>query len=242
MAKKKTSAKRDGKTERLILLDSHAILHRAYHALPDFSSTKGEPTGALYGLITMLLHIVDDLKPDYVVATRDLPGGTHRHKLFEAYKGTRVKTDDALIAQLERAPDVFKAFGIPVYQASGYEADDCLGTIVSELKGRADIDTVIASGDMDTLQLVSPSVKVYTMRKGINDTVLYDDERVRERYGFGPESVVDYKALRGDPSDNIPGVKGMGRRPRPSFCNSSVRSRISTRRSTPSPRRSKLPA
>src|SRR5271154_3728458 len=95
--------------KRLVILDTHAILHRAYHALPDFSSTKGEPTGALYGLITMLLRIVDDLKPDYLVATRDLPGGTHRHDLFEAYKGTRVKTDDALALQLERAPEVFKA-------------------------------------------------------------------------------------------------------------------------------------
>jgi DNA polymerase-1 len=208
MAKKIT--KKDGKTMRIILLDSHAILHRAYHALPDFSSTKGEPTGALYGLITMMLRITDDLKPDYLIATRDLPGGTHRHDLFEAYKGTRVKTEDALISQLERAPEVFKAFGIPTYQAPGYEADDCLGTIVHELKGRDDIETIIASGDMDTLQLVSPHVRVYTMRKGINDTILYDDERVRERYGFGPESVVDYKALRGDPSDNIPGVKGIG--------------------------------
>jgi DNA polymerase-1 len=204
MAKKNTSKK------HLVLLDSHAILHRAYHALPDFSSTKGEPTGALYGLITMLLHIVADLKPDYVIATRDLPGGTHRHELFEAYKGTRMKSDDALIAQLNRAPDVFEAFGIPMYQAQGYEADDCLGTIVHELKGNEHIETTIASGDMDTLQLVSPAVSVYTMRKGLNDTILYDEDRVRERYGFGPESVVDYKALRGDPSDNIPGVKGIG--------------------------------
>ncbi len=202
--------KKNNNKKHLVLLDSHAILHRAYHALPDFSSSKGEPTGALYGLITMLLHIVADLKPDYVVATRDLPGGTHRHQLFEAYKGTRVKAEDELVAQLRRAPDVFEAFGIPMYQAPGYEADDCLGTIVHELKSRDDIETTIASGDMDTLQLVSPSVSVYTMRKGLNDTVLYNGDRVRERYGFGPESVVDYKALRGDPSDNIPGVKGIG--------------------------------
>ena len=121
-----------------------------------------------------------------------------------------MKAEDELVAQLERAPTVFKAFGIPMYQAPGHEADDCLGTIVHELKGRADVDTIIASGDMDTLQLVSPSVRVYTMRKGLNDTVLYDEDRVRERYGFGPESVIDYKALRGDPSDNIPGVKGIG--------------------------------
>ena len=168
MAAKKKTAK-DSKKMRIILLDSHAILHRAYHALPDFSSTKGEPTGALYGLITMMLRIADDLKPDYLISTRDLPGGTHRHDLFEAYKGTRAKTEDALISQLQRAPEVLTAFGVPTYQAAGYEADDCLGTIVYELKSRDDIETIIASGDMDTLQLVSPHVRVYTMRKGIND-------------------------------------------------------------------------
>lgn len=210
MARKKKATEESIPQKRLVLLDSHAILHRAYHALPDFTSTKGEPTGALYGLVSMLLRLTADLKPDYLIATRDLPGGTHRHDLFEEYKGTRAETEDALIAQLNAAPKVFKAFGIPLYEAPGYEADDCIGTIVHELKERGDIMTIIASGDMDTLQLVSPNVKVYTMRKGINDTVLYDEDAVRERYGFGPESVVDYKALRGDPSDNIPGVKGIG--------------------------------
>ncbi len=195
---------------RLVLLDSHAIIHRAYHALPDFSSSKGEPTGALYGLISMLLKIVETLKPAYLIAARDLPGKTHRHEVYEAYKGTRVKTEDELVAQLERSPEVFKAFGIPLYQAPGFEADDCIGTIVHELRGRSDIETIIASGDMDTLQLVDGGVRVFTMRTGMNDTVMYDDEAVHERYGFGPEHVIDYKALRGDPSDNIPGIKGIG--------------------------------
>ena len=196
--------------KRLVLLDTHAIIHRAYHALPDFSSSKGEPTGALYGITSMLLRIISELKPDYLIATRDLPGPTHRHKKFEAYKGTRTKADDALISQLESAPKVFEAFGIPMYAAAGFEADDCIGTIVHGLKPHNHVDTIIASGDMDTFQLISPSVVVYTMRKGINDTVLYDEDAVKERYGFGPEHVVDYKALRGDPSDNIPGIKGIG--------------------------------
>ena len=207
-AKKKTET--SGKKLRLVLLDSHAILHRAYHALPDFSSSKGEPTGALYGLILMLLKIKSDLKPDYIVAARDLPGTTHRHELFADYKAKRVKAEDELVAQLERAPKIFQAFGIPVYQKEGYEADDVLGTIVKQIRTRADIETIIASGDMDTLQLVGERVKVFTLRKGLSDTVLYDIDRVKERYGFGPEHVVDYKALRGDPSDNIPGVKGIG--------------------------------
>lgn len=209
MAKKE---KKEGgeQRHRLVLLDTHAIIHRAYHAIPDLTTSKGEPSGALYGLVSMLLRTVNDLKPDYIVATRDLPGPTHRHEKFEAYKGTRAKTEDALIAQLERAPIVFEAFGIPMYAAPGYEADDCIGTIVEGLKAHDHVDTIIASGDMDTLQLISPTVGVYTMRKGITDIKFYDKDEVKERYGFGPEHVVDYKALRGDPSDNIPGIKGIG--------------------------------
>ena len=209
---KKTDSKAEEKEKpaRLVLLDSHAILHRAYHALPDFTKSDGEPTGALYGLILMLLKIKDTLKPDYIIAARDLPGATHRHEIFEAYKAHRVQAEDALIAQLQSAPKVFDAFGIPSYSLAGYEADDVLGTIVKQLSGRRDIEIIIASGDMDTLQLVNDRVRVFTMRKGLNDTVLYDPDAVRERYEFGPEHVVDYKALRGDPSDNIPGVKGIG--------------------------------
>jgi DNA polymerase-1 len=212
MAAKSTRQKKEPgeKPQRLVILDSHAIIHRAYHALPDFSSSKGEPTGALYGLVTMLLKIAEDLKPDYLVAARDLPGATHRHELFEAYKGTRAKTEDELVAQLERAPIVFEAFGIPMYEHAGFEADDILGTIVREIGHRRDLEVVIASGDLDTLQLVSPNVRVFTFRKGMNDTVIYDIDAVHERYGFGPEHVIDYKALRGDPSDNIPGIKGIG--------------------------------
>ncbi|HEY4516643.1 MAG TPA: DNA polymerase [Candidatus Paceibacterota bacterium] len=218
MAKKKTektSAEKPlddarGKPLRLVILDSHAILHRAYHALPDFSNSKGEPTGALYGLMLMLFKIVEALKPDYIIAARDLPGATHRHELFEAYKAKRIKAEDELVAQLTEAPKVFEAFGIPVYQHPGYEADDVLGTIVRKVSARRDLETIIATGDMDTLQLVAPRVRVFTLRKGLSDTVIYDEEKVRERYGFGPERVVDYKALRGDPSDNIPGIKGIG--------------------------------
>ena len=209
MAKGK-GAKKDGR-RRLVILDSHAIIHRAYHAIPGFSSSKGEPTGALYGLVSMLLKLIDDLRPDYIVAARDLPGKTKRHEAYEAYKATRVKAEPELIVQLEKAPEVFKAFGIPLYEALGYEADDCVGTIVKQSSLHRDLDTVIASGDLDTLQLVDDTrVQVYTLRKGLSDTVLYDEEAVRARFGFDPVHIVDYKALRGDPSDNIPGIKGIG--------------------------------
>jgi DNA polymerase-1 len=207
---KRSLDKVQGRPLRLVLLDSHAILHRAYHALPDFSSSKGQPTGALYGLILMLLKISDELQPDYIVAARDLPGKTQRHELFEAYKAKRVKAEDELVAQLSRAPEVFEAFGVPVYAAPGYEADDIIGTITRELAPKRDVKVVIASGDMDTLQLVGPRVSVYTMRKGLQDTVLYDTDTVKARYGFGPELVPDLKGIMGDQSDNIPGVPGVG--------------------------------
>lgn len=198
-------------TKRLVLVDSHAVLHRAYHAIPDLVSSKGEPTGALYGLASFLLRMVGELKPDYVVAARDLPQATHRHELFEEYKAKRAKAEDALVAQLEQAPRVFEAFGIPVLQAPGFEADDCIGTAVKQAKKMKDIEVVIASGDLDTLQLVDGKrVRVYTLRQGLSDTITYDEDRVRERFGFGPEHLADYKGLRGDPSDNLPGIRGIG--------------------------------
>lgn len=196
--------------KRIVLLDSHAILHRAYHAIPDFTKSNGEPTGALYGLILTILKIIDTLKPDYIIATRDLPGKTHRHDAFADYKATRAKIDDELLAQLKQAPRVFEAFGIPVYCKEGYEADDMLGTIVHLTSEHEGMETIIATGDSDTLQLVRPGVRVFMLRTGIADTVLYDEDAVRTKYGFGPEHVVDYKGIVGDTSDNIPGVPGVG--------------------------------
>jgi DNA polymerase-1 len=130
--------------------------------------------------------------------------------VYEEYKGTRAEADQELIVQLQKAPAVFTAFGIPVLSAPGFEADDVIGTLVKQAEKRDDVEVIIATGDMDTLQLVSDKTSVFTLRKGFNDTILYDADRVRERYGFGPENVVDYKALRGDPSDNIKGIKGIG--------------------------------
>ncbi|MEX0933332.1 MAG: DNA polymerase [Candidatus Paceibacterota bacterium] len=197
-------------TKRLVLLDTHAILHRAYHALPDFSSKTGEPTGALFGLVTMLLKIISELQPDFIVATYDVPKPTFRKIAYEDYKGKRGKTDDALVAQIIRSKDVFEAFSIPVYEKEGFEADDVIGSIVAE-SSDLDLEVIIASGDMDTLQLVEGRrVQVYTLRKGIKDTILYDEKAVKKRFGFGPKLLPDYKSLRGDPSDNIPGVKGIG--------------------------------
>jgi DNA polymerase-1 len=202
----------NSKKKRLILLDAHAILHRAYHALPDFSTAKGEPTGALYGLSTMLIKIIEDLKPDYVVACYDVKGPTYRHEAYKEYKAGRVAAEDDLVAQMKSSRNIFTALNIPIYDKQGFEADDMLGTIVEQLKDRAEeIEIIIASGDMDTLQLVrGDEVKVYTLKKGIKDTIMYDEEAVIARFGFGPKLIPDYKGLRGDPSDNIIGVKGIG--------------------------------
>ena len=174
--------------KRLVLLDAHAIIHRAYHALPDFATAKGEPTGGLYGLAAMLIKLIADLKPDYLVAAYDLPGPTHRHIAYEGYKAKRPKAEGDLISQLKRSRDIFTAFNIPIYDCPSFEADDILGTIVEKLKIQSEklkvgeIEIIIASGDMDTLQLVSgDKVRVFTLRKGISDTILYDEKKVLER-------------------------------------------------------------
>ncbi len=199
------------KKRSVVLLDTHAILHRAYHALPDFTSPKGEPTGALYGLGAFLIKVMEELKPEYVIAAFDLPEPTHRHEAYAAYKGTRQKTDDALVLQLERSKDLLDALSVPRLEAPGFEADDILGTLAYALRGEPDLEVIIASGDMDTLQLVDGDrVKVYTLKKGLADTITYNEAAVLSRYGFGPARVADYKGLRGDPSDNIPGIRGIG--------------------------------
>ncbi len=203
--------KEKSSTKKYVLLDVHAIIHRAYHALPDFATSKGEPTGALYGLSTMLLKIITDLKPDYILACYDLPKPTYRHEAYKDYKAGRAKTDDALVAQLKKSREIFEALNIPIYAKEGFEADDMIGTLSDLLSKEKNNEVVIASGDMDTLQLVKgDQVRVYTLKKGIKDTIIYNEQAVKERFGFGPLLLPDYKGLRGDPSDNIIGIKGIG--------------------------------
>jgi len=204
-------AKKTKNNTKLVLLDTHAIIHRAYHALPEFMNSKGEPTGAIYGLATMLFKIISELNPDYIIACYDLPKKTFRHLAYDDYKAGRAKADDALVVQLIRSREFFQALSIPMYECEGFEADDLLGTITEKVKTIPDMEVIIASGDMDTLQLVDKNkVKVYTLKKGINDTILYNEEKVKERFGFDPIYLPDYKGLRGDLSDNIIGIKGIG--------------------------------
>ena len=204
-------AKSKKEIKKLVLFDAHAILHRAFHALPDFATQAGVPTGGLYGLSTMLMRIISDLKPDYMAACYDLAEPTFRKKIYDDYKGKRPKVDDALVPQFDRSRDVFTAFHIPIYDKPGFEADDIIGTIVEQTKNDKSLQVIIASGDMDTMQLIDGDrVVVYTLKKGINDTIIYNEQAVKDRYGFIPALVADYKGLRGDPSDNIIGIPGIG--------------------------------
>jgi len=195
----------------LVLLDVHAILHRAYHALPDFTTKSGVPTGGLYGLTSMLIKLANELKPDYLAACYDLPEPTFRKVAYADYKAGRKPTDSALVEQIEHSRELFQALGIPIYEHAGFEADDMIGTIVEQGKAHKDVKIIIASGDLDTLQLVKgKQVQVYTFKKGLNDTILYDETAVGERFGFAPTLLPDWKGLRGDPSDNIIGITGIG--------------------------------
>ncbi|MDQ5953081.1 MAG: polymerase, partial [Patescibacteria group bacterium] len=180
-------------------------------ALPDFATASGEPTGALYGVSTMILSIVSSLNPDYIIACYDMPGGTFRSEATATYKANRKKNDDELNDQIKKSRALMDAFGIPYYEMKGYEADDLLGTLSEILKKDKENEIIISSGDMDTLQLVDGKrVQVFTLKRGLTDTVLYDEKAVKERFGFGPKLLPDYKGLRGDPSDNIIGIAGIG--------------------------------
>jgi DNA polymerase-1 len=196
----------------LLLFDGHALVHRAFHALPPLSLTKtGEPTGAVYGFASMLLKVVAELKPTHWAMTLDSPGPTFRHEKFEEYKAHRPPAPDDLKIQFARVKELIKALNIPSFEVPGYEADDIIGTICKKAS-ELGIDIIIVTGDTDTLQLVSPHVRVLTPKPGrpFSDTVIYDEAAVQQRYELSPDKLPDFKGLKGDPSDNIPGVRGIG--------------------------------
>lgn len=196
------------KRKKLVIFDGHALLHRGFHALPFMSTRDGTQTNAVYGFTMMMLLALRQIKPDYVVVAWDAPGKTFRHDQFKEYKGTRKKVVDELVSQMPITKDVIEAFNIPLLEMPGYEADDIIGSLSSQHQD--DLNVVIVTGDMDELQLVSPTTTVFTMRKGLTDTFEYGPAEVKEKYGVTPEEFVVYKALKGDTSDNIPGVAGVG--------------------------------
>ena len=193
-----------------VIIDSNAVVHRSYHALPPLTSPKGELVQAVYGYASLLLKGMRELQPEYVAAAFDLAGPTFRHKAYSAYKATRAKAPDELYAQIPMVKSMLKAFRIPVLEKQGFEADDVIGAVAKRIAEKKDMACIIVTGDLDTLQLVNARTSVYTLKSGLKEAFIYNETRVRERYGLSPEQLPDFKGLKGDPSDNIPGVPGIG--------------------------------
>lgn len=193
------------------MFDSNAVIHRAYHALPPFTTKDGQIVNAVYGYASLLMKVMAELKPDALIASFDVSGKTFRHEQFEEYKAQRKKMDDDLAAQIPLVKELVRTLDIPVLELKGYEADDVIGTIAQMVAGTKGYELIIVTGDMDTMQLVvDGKVQVYGLRKGVNDVVLYDEQAVIDKYSIRPDQVRDFKGLKGDQSDNIPGVPGIG--------------------------------
>ncbi len=190
---------------KILLLDSNSLMHRAYHALPNLKSSKGLYTGAIYGFLSILLKIIKEQNPTHIAAAFDLHGPTFRHEMYKEYKATRKPMDEELRQQVEPLKDLITAMGIKIVSKQGYEGDDILGT----LSKRFDDECIIVTGDRDSFQLVSPTTKIFWTKKGVSDIEVYDVERLLED-GFTVEQFIDYKALRGDTSDNVPGIPSVG--------------------------------
>lgn len=197
--------------KKLVVIDGYSLLYRAFFATRYLSTADGRPTNALYSFANMLFKLLEDVRPDAFIVALDAPGKTFRHSEYAEYKGTRRETPEELKAQFPVARELISALGIQSIELTGYEADDVVGTISADASG-AGYDTIIVTGDLDSLQLVDEHVRVLTMKQGVTDTFTYDVDAVVERYGFGPELIPDYKAIVGDTSDNIPGTPGIGQK------------------------------
>ncbi len=197
--------------KQLLLIDANSIIHRSFHALPAFTGPAGEPTGALYGIASILLKLWREDRPTYAAALFDRPEPTFRKQEYAAYKAQRPPAPDELVSQIIEAHRLFAAFGIATFERPGFEADDLIATLAERFRQEPDLQIVILTGDRDTLQLIDGDhIVVRTFNKGVSDTTTYDEAAVTEKYGFPPRLMVDYKALVGDPSDNIKGVSGVG--------------------------------
>ncbi len=201
-----------GQTKRktLVLIDGHAIIHRAFHALPEgLATSKGEAVNATFGFTSILIKALTEIKPDYIAVTFDRPTPTFRHAQFVEYKAHRPALPDIMRPQFGRIREIVEAFGIPIYEKDGFEADDVLGTLAVQATDQG-VETIIFTGDMDTLQLVNEHVRVLVAKRGISEATEYDEAAVKSRYGLPPNKLPDFKGLVGDKSDNIPGVPGIG--------------------------------
>lgn len=193
------------------MIDANSIIHRAFHALPPLTARGGRPIQAIYGLSSILLKLWREEKPDYAAALFDRPEPTFRKKEYAEYKAQRPPAPDDLISQIIEAHELFSRFSIKTFEAAGFEADDLIATLAEKFRSLPDLKIVVLTGDLDTLQIVEgDKVVVRTFKKGVSETLVYDEKTVKERYGLMPKNLIDYKALVGDPSDNIKGVPGIG--------------------------------
>jgi len=195
----------------LVLIDGHAILHRAYHAFPlTLKTRRGEIVNAVYGFTRILLTVLDNLKPDYLAVAFDLPYPTFRHYEFIGYQAHRPEAEEEFKEQIGRVYEVVKVLNIPIFSQRDFEADDVIGTLAKEASKKKNLETIIVTGDKDIMQLVDKKVKVYAPQKGFAQGELFDVKKVKALLGISPKQIIDYKALVGDPSDNYPGVPGIG--------------------------------
>lgn len=195
--------------EKIVIIDGNAIVHRAFHALPPMNTKDGQLTNAVYGFFAMLLKLLNDLKPAYLIVCFDRPKPTFRKQLYVGYQAKRPKMSDDLVPQIELLHQVLEKAKIEYFEIDGYEADDIIGTIATQSAAK-NLQAVIVSGDRDMLQLVNKKVVVLAPISGITKMIIYDEEKVKEKYGLKASQFIDYKALVGDSSDNYPGVSGIG--------------------------------
>jgi len=196
--------------KKLVLIDGHAIFYRAFHAMPLLVNSKNEYTNAIYGFMKMLFEIVRIKKPEYLAIAFDHKSKTNRHLEYAEYKAQRKPPPPELFPQMPKLQELLRVFNIPIFEMEGYEADDVLGTLATQASQKGDIETLIVTGDMDSFQLVNDHIFVFSPQMGMSKATLYDRAQVIAKMGLTPEQVIDYKALRGDVSDNIPGVPGIG--------------------------------
>lgn len=196
------------KASTLVLIDGNAVLHRAYHALPPLTTKSGQLVNAVYGFASMLIRVVNELQPQYLIVCFDRPKPTFRQTIYVAYQHKRPKTDEELVGQIELVHELVRAMNIPIYEKDGFEADDVIGTLAKQAE--KSVSVVIVTGDRDLLQLVDDKTKVYMMVKGLNEAALFSEKEIEEKYGIEPAQIIDYKALIGDSSDNYAGVPGIG--------------------------------
>ena len=197
-------------SKKLVLIDGHAIIHRAFHALPPLTTREGQPVNAVYGFATMILRSIEDMKPTHMAVAFDLPAQTFRQETYALYQSHRPRLDDTLRSQIPLVFDLVKSAGVAQYSKSGFEADDCLGTLAVQAVKEGFDEVIIVTGDKDILQLVNKKVKVFMPTKGLSEGKIMDEEGVLDYLGVRPDQIIEYKALVGDSSDNYPGVPGIG--------------------------------